>query len=103
MIVTKAVKMAEMMNVPVLGLVENMSYFHCPDNGKDYQIFGDSHIEEIAQQYHLDVLAKLPIDPQIAAHCDGGTLEQMEFDWMESVAENWNRFKNRSYGNNYHQ
>ena len=87
MIVTKAVKMAEMMNVPVLGLVENMSYFHCPDNGKDYQIFGDSHIEEIAQQYHLDVLAKLPIDPQIAAHCDGGTLEQMEFDWMESVAE----------------
>ncbi len=73
MIVTKAVKMAEMMNVPVLGLVENMSYFHCPDNGKDYQIFGDSHIEEIAQQYHLDVLAKLPIDPQIAAHCDGGT------------------------------
>lgn len=87
MIVTKAVKMAEMMNVPVLGLVENMSYFHCPDNGKDYQIFGDSHIEEIAQQYHLDVLAKLPIDPQIAAHCDGGTLEQMEFDWMDSVAE----------------
>lgn len=87
MIVTKAVKMAEMMKVPVLGLVENMSYFHCPDNGKDYQIFGDSHIEEIAQQYQLEVLAKLPIDPAIAAHCDTGTLEQMEFNWMERAAE----------------
>ena len=63
-----------------------MSYFHCPDNGKDYKIFGDSHIEEIAQQYQLDVLAKLPIDPQIAAHCDTGTLEQMDFDWMDKVA-----------------
>lgn len=85
-IVTKAVKMADIMKVPVLGLVENMSYFHCPDNGKDYKIFGDSHIEEIAQQYQLDVLAKLPIDPQIAAHCDAGTLEQMDFDWMDKVA-----------------
>ena len=87
MIVTKAVKMAEMMKVPVIGLVENMSYFHCPDNGKDYQIFGDSHIEEIAQQYNLEVLAKLPIDPAIAAHCDAGTLEQMEFNWMDRTAE----------------
>lgn len=86
MIVTKAVKMADIMKVPVLGLVENMSYFRCPDNGKDYKIFGDSHIEEIAQQYQLDVLAKLPIDPQIAAHCDAGTLEQMDFDWMDKVA-----------------
>ncbi len=86
MIVTKAVKMADIMKVPVLGLVENMSYFRCPDNGKDYNIFGDSHIEEIAQQYQLDVLAKLPIDPQLAAHCDAGTLEQMDFDWMDKVA-----------------
>ena len=85
MIVTKAVKMAEMMNIPVLGLVENMSYFHCPDNGKDYQIFGDSHIDEIAQTYHLDVLAKLPIDPAIAAHCDSGELEHLEFNWMDGV------------------
>ena len=85
MIVTKAVKMAEMMNIPVLGLVENMSYFHCPDNGKDYAIFGESHIEEIAGQYQLEVLAKLPIDPAIAACCDAGTLEQMEFDWMDGV------------------
>ena len=87
MIVTKAVKMAEMMKVPVIGLVENMSYFHCPDNGKDYQIFGDSHIEEIAQQYNLEVLAKLPIDPAIAAHCDAGNLEDMDFNWMERATE----------------
>ena len=84
-VMEKAVKMAEMMNIPVLGLVENMSYFHCPDNGKDYAIFGESHIEEIAGQYQLEVLAKLPIDPAIAACCDAGTLEQMEFDWMDGV------------------
>ena len=64
-----------------------MSYFHCPDNGKDYQIFGDSHIEEIAQQYNLEVLAKLPIDPAIAAHCDAGNLEDMDFNWMERATE----------------
>ena len=66
MIVKKAVKMAEMMNIPILGLVENMSYFRCPDNGKDYKIFGESHIDEIASAHNLKVLAKLPIDPQIS-------------------------------------
>lgn len=96
MIVTKAVKMAEMMKVPVLGLVENMSYFHCPDNGKDYQIFGDSHIEQIAQRYHLEVLAKLPIDPQISALCDSGTLEQMQFDWMNRTVEVLEKVPNRN-------
>ena len=70
MIVSKAVKMAEMMNIPILGLVENMSYFRCPDNGKDYPIFGDSHIEEIAKKHNLKVLAKLPIDPKLATACD---------------------------------
>ena len=53
MIVSKAVKMAEMMNIPIIGLVENMSYFKCPDSGKDYQIFGESHIEEIAEKQRL--------------------------------------------------
>ena len=85
MIVTKAVKMADMMKIPVLGLVENMSYFRCPDNGKDYSIFGDSHIEEIAKEYQLDVLAKLPIEQKIAACCDAGTLEDMDFDWMNAI------------------
>ncbi len=87
MIVAKAVKMAEMMNIPILGLVENMSYFHCPDNGKDYPIFGDSHIEEIAEKHHLNVLAKLPIDPKLATACDKGMIELYEGDWFDNVAD----------------
>lgn len=87
MIVTKAVKMAEMMNIPILGLVENMSYFHCPDNDKDYQIFGDSHIEEIAATHSLKVLAKLPIDPKIATLVDKGAIEMFEGDWLDGVAD----------------
>ena len=87
MIVSKAVKMAEMMNVPILGLVENMSYFKCPDNDKDYQIFGESHIEEIAEKHNLKVLAKLPIDPKIAAACDRGMIELFDGNWLEAVAK----------------
>ena len=87
MIVTKAVKMAEKMNIPILGLVENMSYFRCPDNGKDYQIFGDSHIEEIAEVHNLKVLAKIPIDPKIAAACDKGMIELFNGNWIEPVGE----------------
>lgn len=78
MIVAKAVKMAKMMNIPILGLVENYSYFHCPDNGKDYKIFGESHLEQTAAAYGLKVLAKLPIDPAIAAACDTGKAEELE-------------------------
>lgn len=85
MIVAKAVKMAKMMNIPIIGLVENMSYFKCPDNGKDYQIFGDSHIEEISEKHNLKVLAKLPIDPQISAACDQGMIEFCEENWLESI------------------
>ncbi len=75
MIVTKAVKMAQIMNIPIIGLVENMSYFKCPDNDKEYKIFGESHIDEIAEKHHLRVMAKLPIDPKIAEACDSGTIE----------------------------
>lgn len=75
MIVEKAVKMAEMMNVPILGIVENMSYFECPDNGRKYEIFGKSHVDEIAAEYGLKVLAKLPIDPDLAALSDQGRIE----------------------------
>lgn len=78
MIVAKAVKMAKMMNIPILGLVENYSYFHCPDNGKDYKIFGESHLEQTAAAYGLKVLANLPIDPAIAAACDTGKAEELE-------------------------
>jgi Mrp family chromosome partitioning ATPase len=87
MIVAKAVKMARMMSIPIVGLVENMSYFKCPDNDKDYKIFGDSHIEEIAEKYNLEVMAKLPIDPKIATACDQGMIEFYENDWLDGVAD----------------
>ena len=90
MIVTKAVKMAEMMKIPILGLVENMSYFICPDNDKEYKIFGESHIEEIANKHNLKVLAKLPIDPKISELCDKGQIEDystIKFEHMVDVLE----------------
>ena len=71
-IVGKAVNMAKSMDVPVLGLVENMSYFECPDCGKRHYIFGDSHIDEVAEKYGVDVLARLPMNPDFAAMCDEG-------------------------------
>ena len=87
MIVGKAVKMAEMMNIPILGLVENYSYFRCPDNGKDYKIFGESHIDEVAASYGVKVLGRMPIDPKIAAACDAGRIEFLEENPLMEVAE----------------
>lgn len=87
MIVSKAVRMAEIMNIPIIGLVENMSYFKCPDNNKIYKIFGDSHIEEIADKHNLKVLAKLPVDPKISAAGDRGMIELFDGDWFEPVAK----------------
>ncbi len=85
MIVSKAVEMARMMNVPVLGLVENMSYFTCPDCGKRFSVFGESHIDEVAAKYGLKVLSKLPIEPKLAAACDKGDIELFEGDWLEEA------------------
>lgn len=87
MIVSKAVKMAEMMHIPVLGVVENMAYFKCPDNDKEYKIFGESHIEEIAEKHHMQVLAKIPIDPRISAVCDRGIVELFDGNWFESAVK----------------
>ena len=87
MIVTKAVKMAEMMHIPVLGLVENYSYFRCPDCGKEHAIFGESHIERVAADLGLKVLARLPIDPAVAAACDAGRIEELEPNYLTAVAE----------------
>lgn len=86
MIVEKAVIMAEKMNVPILGIVENMSYFHCPDNNKDYQIFGESHIDEIAKKRNLKVLSKLPINPMLAHLCDQGAIEDFEGGDLDKAA-----------------
>ena len=85
MIVGKAVKMAELMNVPILGLVENMSYFKCPDCGKEHKIFGDSHIDEIAKEYGTRVLAKVPLDNALAKSVDTGTIELFVGDYFENA------------------
>ena len=87
MIVTKAVKMAEMMHIPVLGLVENYSYFRCPDCGKEHAIFGESHIERVAADLGLKVLARLPIDPAVAAACDAGRIEELDPNYLTAMAE----------------
>ena len=87
MIVSKAVNMAKEMNIPILGLVENMSYFRCPDNGKDYKIFGESHIDTIAKNYGLPILAKLPIEPALAEACDAGQIESVNGDWMDTTVD----------------
>lgn len=87
MIVSKAVEMAKLMNVPVLGLVENMSYFTCPDCGKKISVFGESHIDEVAAKYNLKMLGRLPIDPKLAAACDKGAVELFEGDWLDPAAD----------------
>ena len=87
MIVEKAVKMAEMMDIPVLALVENMSYYKCPDCGKEHGIFGKSRVEEIAAKYKISNYAKLPIDPDIAQKCDEGEVEQCKGEWLDKIAE----------------
>ncbi len=87
MIVGKAVKMARMMNIPILGLVENMSYFKCPDCDKEYSIFGESHIEEVAEKYGIKTCAKLPINPKLAAACDRGMIELFDGDWLDKMAD----------------
>lgn len=87
MIVEKAVKMAKLMEVPILGLVENMAYFRCPDCGKEHELFGRSHIQEIAGRFMLPVLGRLPIDPALAAAADEGKIELVEENYLEVLPE----------------
>lgn len=87
MIVTKAVRMAQQMNIPILGVVENMSYVVCPDCGKPFQIYGESRVEEEAGKFGLRVLGRLPIDPKISKACDKGALELFEGDWLDAAAD----------------
>ena len=87
MIVSKAVEMARMMNIPVLGLVENMSYVKCPHCGEEIRVFGESHIDEVAAKYDLKVLGKLPMDPLLASACDRGIIELFDGDWLENAAD----------------
>ena len=87
MIVEKAVKMAGMMNIPVLGIVENMSYFECPDCHKQHKIYGESHVDDIAKEYGILNVAKLPINPKLAAASDAGLIELFEGNWLDKLAE----------------
>lgn len=87
MIVSKAVRMASLMNIPVLGIVENMSYLKCPDCGREIKLFGESHVDEVAKEYGLDVLARVPIDPALANLADKGAVELMELPCAEEAAD----------------
>ena len=87
MIVEKALKMAGMMNIPVLGIVENMAYYECPDCGKRHAIFGESHVNEIANEFGIADTAQLPINPKLAGACDKGMIELFEGDWLEKLAD----------------
>ena len=87
MIVTKAVKMAELMEIPILGIVENYSYFKCPDCGKEHAVFGESKVEQVAAGLGLKVLARLPIDSALASACDNGGGEDYQPNPMAGVAE----------------
>ena len=87
MIVAKAVKMANMMHIPVLGFVENYSYLRCPDCGRKINVFGKSHLDEIAAQFDLPILARLPIDPAVAEACDAGRVESLDTTELEPALQ----------------
>lgn len=87
MIVEKAVRMATLMNVPVLGVVENMSYFECPDCGKRHEIFGKSNIDEIAEKHGITTVEKLPIDPELARLCDAGEIDKADSSLLCQLAD----------------
>ena len=87
MIVEKAVKMAGLMNIPVLGIVENMSYFVCPDCGKKHFIFGESKLEKIAEAHNIKNIARLPVNPKAAAAADGGKAELLDCEALEKMFE----------------
>ena len=92
MIVSKAVNMAELMKIPVIGIVENMSYFKCPDCGKEHAVFGESKLKAISEEFGIVNTARLPIDPQIAALVDAGRVEDVNtepLDVLADVIERW--------------
>ena len=87
MIVTKAVNMAKKMNIPIIGLVENMSYLECPDCGKKMSVFVDSHVEVVAKENEIPVLAKIPIRPEITKSVDEGTVEYVKAEFLDTAVE----------------
>ena len=86
-IVSKAVKMAQMMHIPILGIVENMAYFKCPNCNEEHTIFGTGNIEKVASKYNLDIIARIPIDARLAKACDNGMIELYDGDWIDGIAD----------------
>src|SRR5574344_172691 len=87
MIVAKAVNMAEKMKIPVIGIIENMSYVKCPDCGKEIKVFGESKLEDTAKKYHLDILGRIPLDMKLAAACDKGMIELFDGNWLDKAID----------------
>ena len=87
MIVEKAINMAALMHIPVIGMVENMSYVRCPDCGREIRVFGESHAEQVCAQYGIPLLGRVPLDPNLASLCDKGIIELMENDYLDKAAE----------------
>lgn len=87
MIVGKAVKMANLMNIPVLGIVENMAYFECPNCKEKHFIYGDSHMAETAKEFSIETTAQIPMNQKLAAACDKGAIELFEGDWLDKMAD----------------
>lgn len=85
-IVSKAVKMAQMMHIPILGIVENMAYYKCPNCNEEHAIFGTGNIEKVASKYNLDIIARIPIDAKLAKACDNGMIELYDGDWIDGIA-----------------
>ena len=94
MVVEKAVKMAEMMNIPIVGVVENMRYLVCPDCGKEIPLFGQGKTQAAAQAHGLKLLARMPIDPKLAELTDAGRIEDFDGDWLSPVAGILEKFEN---------
>lgn len=95
MIVEKSIKMVDMLNIPVIGLVENMSYVQCPDCGKKIEVFGESHVDAIARQYGIPHTAALPIDRKLAASADKGMIELTNGDWLDEIANAIDQLQSR--------
>ncbi|MBI9049926.1 MAG: Mrp/NBP35 family ATP-binding protein [Anaerolineaceae bacterium] len=87
LVVKKAIHMVQQMNYPILGIVENMSYYPCPDTGNLHEIFGPSHVDQIAEMANVALSARLPITPEITAHCDAGTLESLQLDAIDQIVK----------------
>ena len=87
MVVAKAVQMANMMNSPIVGVVENYSYYECPHCGEKVHLFGEGNLEKTLEDYKLPLLARLPINPDLAKAADAGLMELFEGDWLEDAAD----------------